>query len=223
MTRPQRTAPDPEQRRRAAAILDRLARQHPDAHVELQFETPLQLLVATILSAQSTDQRVNQVTPGLFRNYPDAEAFAQANMEQLQEAIHSTGFFRQKARNIKACCARLVERYGGEVPRDMESLVDLPGVGRKTANVIRSVAFGLPGIAVDTHCKRLSLRLGLATSNDPVKIEAQLGALYPESRWADVSRLFIWHGRYVCKARKPACDRCSLPDLCPWFQEQASS
>ncbi len=206
---------DTESQERAAEILERIAAQHPEARVELEFDTPLQLLVATILSAQSTDKRVNQVTPGLFRKYPTAEALAAADSEELERSIHSTGFFRQKAKSLKNCCTRLVQEHGGEVPTGMEALTALPGVGRKTANVIRAVAFGLPGIAVDTHCKRLSNRLELAVSTDPARIEACLAQLYPESRWADVSRLFIWHGRYTCKARRPLCEQCSLVDLCP--------
>lgn len=208
---------DTESQERAAEILERIAAQHPEARVELEFDTPLQLLVATILSAQSTDKRVNQVTPGLFRKYPTAEAFAAADSEELERSIHSTGFFRQKAKSLKNCCTRLVQEHGGEVPTSMEALTALPGVGRKTANVIRAVAFGLPGIAVDTHCKRLSNRLELAVSTDPARIEACLAQLYPESRWADVSRLFIWHGRYTCKARRPLCEQCSLADLCPFY------
>ena len=205
---------------RAAEVLVRLERRHVDAEVELHFRNPLELLIATILSAQSTDRRVNRVTPGLFKRYPGAAAFAAAGQAELEEAIHSTGFFRQKARNIRAACQMLVDRHGGEVPTEMADLVALPGVGRKTANVIRAVAFDLPGIAVDTHCRRVSSRLGLTTNHDPAKIEADLGGLYPPSQWADVSRLFIWHGRYVCKARKPACEDCPLPDLCPWFADE---
>ncbi len=143
--------------------------------------------------------------------------FAAADSEELERSIHSTGFFRQKAKSLKNCCTRLVQEHGGEVPTSMEALTALPGVGRKTANVIRAVAFGLPGIAVDTHCKRLSNRLELAVSTDPARIEACLARLYPESRWADVSRLFIWHGRYTCKARRPLCEQCSLADLCPFY------
>jgi len=207
---------------RAGEVLTRLRQLYPDARVELDFETPLQLLVATILSAQSTDRRVNLVTPVLFSRYPNAEALASADNEELQEVIRSTGFFRQKAKNLQACCQLLVDEHGGEVPSDMESLTALPGVGRKTANVVRAVAYKLPGIAVDTHCKRLSNRLQLTGQSDPVKIERDLGELYPESLWADVSRLFVWHGRYTCKARTPLCAECNLQDLCPWFAEQGA-
>lgn len=205
---------------RAGEVLARLRQLHPDARVELDFENPLQLLVATILSAQSTDRRVNLVTPVLFLRYPDASALAAADSEELQEIIRSTGFFRQKAKNLRACCRILVQEHGGEVPSDMDSLTALPGVGRKTANVVRAVAYGLPGVTVDTHCKRLSNRLQLTVQSDPVKIEHDLGELYPEYVWADVSRLFVWHGRYTCKARKPLCAECNLQDLCPWFLEQ---
>ena len=206
---------------RAGEILDRLEHCYPEAHVELDFDGPLQLLIATILSAQSTDKRVNQVTPGLFRKYPDANAFVAAARDELEEELHSTGFFRQKAKSVQSCCAKLVELHGGKVPCGMDELTALPGVGRKTANVVRVGAFGLPGIAVDTHCRRVSQRLGLTTESDPVKIERRLGELIPEGRWADISRLYIWHGRYTCKARGPACDRCGLVDLCPWPADQA--
>lgn len=204
---------------RAAEILERLDDAYPDARIELEFDGPLQLLVATILSAQSTDKRVNEVTPDLFRLYPDARAFAGADREELEEAIRSTGFFRQKAKHIQQACRRLVEEHDGEVPADMDALTALPGVGRKTANVLLAGAFDEPGIAVDTHCKRVSNRLGLVASDDPVAIEARLGELFPEGRWTDVSRLFIWHGRYTCKARTPRCEDCVLPDVCPWYRD----
>ena len=207
---------------RAGEVLARLRQLHPGARVELDFENPLQLLVATILSAQSTDRRVNLVTPALFLRYPDASALAAADSEELQEIIRSTGFFRQKAKNLRACCRILVQEHGGEVPSDMDSLTALPGVGRKTANVVRAVAYGLPGVTVDTHCKRLSNRLQLTVQSDPVKIEHDLGELYPEAVWAGVSRLFVWHGRYTCKARKPLCAECNLQDLCPWFLAQGA-
>jgi endonuclease-3 len=205
---------------RAAEVLVRLRSLHPQARVELDFETPLQLLIATILSAQSTDRRVNEVTPVLFARYEDAEALAAAEIDELEEVVRSTGFFRQKAKNVRACCQIIVDQHQGEVPPEMAELTALPGVGRKTANVVRSVAFGLPGITVDTHCKRLSHRLELAHENDPVKIEHELGAVFPEKDWAEVSRMFVWHGRYTCKARKPLCDECNLQDLCPWFSTQ---
>jgi endonuclease-3 len=207
---------------RPAVILDTLIESHPNARVELDFETPLQLLIATILSAQSTDKRVNLVTPELFARYPDAAAFAQAELTELEESIRSTGFFRQKSKSIRNCCQMLVSDHGGEVPADMVALTRLPGVGRKTANVVLAAGFGLPGIAVDTHCRRLSNRLELSAQKDPVKIEAELCALYPSARWAEVSKLFVWHGRYVCTARTPSCDRCGLLDLCPWAAANAA-
>ncbi len=212
---------DSELSDRAAEILDRLDAQHPTARIELDHSNAYELLVATILSAQSTDRRVNEVTPRLFAKYPDAAALATADREKLQEEIHSTGFFRQKSKSLMACARKLLEEDGGEVPSDMEALTGLPGVGRKTANVVRAGAFGLPGIAVDTHNRRLSNRLGLVAESDPVKIEHALGELYPPERWSDVSRLFVWHGRYTCKARRPLCEECSLADLCPWLRDQA--
>ncbi|NKB89925.1 MAG: endonuclease III [Acidobacteria bacterium] len=205
---------------RAAEVLTRLRELHPEARVELDHDNPLQLLIATILSAQSTDRRVNLVTPELFKKYPDAAALAGADQSELEEDLRSTGFFRQKAKNVIACCERIVEEHGGSVPEDMDDLTALPGVGRKTANVVRAVAFGLPGITVDTHCKRLSQRLGFTEQNDPVKIEHEVGSLFPPTVWADVSRLFVWHGRYTCKARTPLCAECNLQDLCPWFRDQ---
>lgn len=207
---------------RAAEVLRRLEAQHPAARIELDHESPFQLLVATILSAQSTDRRVNQVTPALFAKYPDPASLADAEISELEEEIHSTGFFRQKSKSLVACARKLVDEHGGEVPTEMDALIALPGVGRKTANVVRAGAFGLPGIAVDTHNKRLSNRLGLVAETDPVKIEHALGALLPPESWPRVSRLFVWHGRYVCKARTPLCAQCSLADLCPWLRDQGS-
>jgi endonuclease-3 len=206
----------------AAMILDRLEAAYPDACVELDFTTPLELLVATILSAQCTDKRVNLVTQSLFRDYPDARAYAEAAPEKLEEAIRSTGFFRQKTKSIQACCQRLVEEHGGEVPEDLEVLTTLPGVGRKTASVVMAVAYGHPAIAVDTHCRRVSQRLGLTFSKNPDVIERDLAELYPEERWSTISRIFIWHGRYTCKARRPACEDCGVDDLCPFYLDEAA-
>jgi len=203
----------------AASILDRLEAAYPDARVELDYTTPLELLVATILSAQCTDKRVNAVTRTLFRDYPDARSFAEEDPEIFQEAIRSTGFFRQKTKSVQACCARLVEEHGGEVPADLDLLTTLPGVGRKTASVVMAVAFGQPAIAVDTHCRRVSQRLGLTFSKNPDIIERDLAALYPEERWSTISRIFIWHGRYTCKSRRPLCEKCAVPDLCPFYQD----
>jgi endonuclease-3 len=198
--------------RRLAALL---ARQYPDAHCALHHNNPLQLLIATILSAQCTDARVNLVTPALFARYPDAKAFAAAEPRELEAAIQSTGFFRNKARNIQACCKALVERHGGEVPATMEELVPLAGVGRKTANVILGNAFGVPGITVDTHVGRLSRRMGLTTEEDPEKVERDLMRLIPKKDWTMFSHRMIFHGRQVCHARRPDCDGCTLAKVCP--------
>lgn len=202
-------------RRHAAKIVRELARLYPDAHCALHYRDPLQLLVATILSAQCTDVRVNMVTPALFERYPDAQAFAQAIPRELENAIKSTGFFRNKAKNIIACCRQLVADHGGKVPNTMEELVPLPGVGRKTANVILGNAFAVPGITVDTHVGRLSRRMGLTVQEDPVKVEFDLQALVPKKEWTMFSHRMIFHGRQVCAARKPACDRCTLARVCP--------
>jgi endonuclease-3 len=202
-------------RRRAGRIVRRLARLYPDAHCALHHRNPLELLVATILSAQCTDARVNLVTPALFARYPDARAFAAADPRELEKLIQSTGFFRNKARNIIGCCRQLVERHGGRVPSTLEELVELPGVGRKTANVILGTAYATPGITVDTHVGRLSRRLGLTAATDPVKVERDLMALLPRKHWTMVSHRLIFHGRQVCHARKPDCAGCGLAPLCP--------
>ncbi|MCI0463940.1 MAG: endonuclease III [Gemmataceae bacterium] len=202
-------------RKRARSIVRKLARLYPDAHCALNFGTPLQLLVATILSAQCTDVRVNLVTPALFARYRSARAFATADPRELESYIQSTGFFRNKARNIIACCKALVERHGGEVPGTMEELTALAGVGRKTANVILGNAFAVPGIPVDTHVARLSRRLGLTTRADPVKIERDLMELLPKKDWTMFSHRVIFHGRQVCQARRPDCAGCGLANLCP--------
>jgi endonuclease-3 len=208
------TTPDPL-RARARRVVRLLAQAYPDAQCALRYETPLQLLVATILSAQCTDSRVNLVTPALFARYPDAEAFAAAEPAGLERLIHSTGFFRNKARNIIACCRQLVEKHGGQVPRTMEELVPLPGVGRKTANVILGNAFAVPGIPVDTHVGRLSRRMGLTEADDPVKVESDLTRLVPRKAWTMFGHRMIFHGRQVCHARKPLCEHCTLAALCP--------
>jgi endonuclease-3 len=201
---------------RLSRIIEGLERAYPDAHCELAHSNPLELLIATILSAQCTDKRVNLVTPGLFRKYPAAAAFAQAPVAELATEIQSTGFFRNKARNIRACCQALVERHGGEVPRTMEELTALGGVGRKTANVVLGNAFGINcGVVVDTHVARLSQRLGLSANKDPGKIEADLMALVPRERWTWFSHWLIWHGRRRCAARKPDCQGCEIRSLCP--------
>lgn len=208
-----------ERRSRAAEIMRRL--EEPYAHLScgLRFETPLQLLVATILSAQCTDERVNAVTPDLFARYADAAAFAEADPEELEAAIRSCGFFRNKGKNIRGACALLVERHGGEVPRTMEELIALPGVARKTANVVLTHAFAInDGIAVDTHVGRLARRLGLSSETDPEKVERDLMELAPRERWGRLSDLLIWHGRLVCFARAPQCATCPVADLCPSAQ-----
>lgn len=206
----------------ALEVLRRIDEAYPEARVELRFSNPLELLVATILSAQCTDKRVNEVTETLFEDYPDAAAYADADPSELEEAVRPTGFFRQKAKNLRACCRDLVEKFDGQVPDTMEELTSLAGVGRKTASVLLAVAFDKPAIAVDTHCRRVSQRLGLTAADDPNKVEADLMDLYPEESWARITRLFIWHGRYTCKARKPRCEDCSLPDLCPWYQDNVA-
>jgi endonuclease-3 len=206
------TATLPAQARR---IVRGLARLYPDARCSLDFASPLQLLVATILSAQCTDVRVNQVTPALFARFPDAFAFAAADQAELEALIQSTGFFRNKARNIVLCCRQLVEQHGGEVPRTMDELVALAGVGRKTANVVLGNAFGVPGIPVDTHVGRLSQRLGLTRATDPVRIEQDLAGLIPRREWTALGHRMIYHGRQVCHSRKPLCADCALAALCP--------
>ena len=200
----------------AAKVMTRLKRDYPDAWCALRHRNALQLLIATILSAQCTDVRVNLVTKDLFRRYKTAADFAAADLSELESAIQSTGFFRNKARNIKACCQTLVERHKGIVPRDMEALVGLPGVGRKTANVVLGTAFNHPaGVVVDTHVGRLARRLGLTKQTDAVKIETDLMSLLPKSEWIRFSHRMIQHGRRVCLARRPQCDICSLRDICP--------
>ena len=201
---------------RTQKILSALKRVYPDAHCELNFSSPLQLLVATILSAQCTDKRVNLVTAELFKKYKTAKDFAVAPLAELEEAVKTTGFFRNKAKNIQACCAALVEKFGGEVPRTMDELHALAGVGRKTANVVLGNAFGINvGVAVDTHVTRLANRLGLAKGADAVKLERELMKLVPQKDWALFSHWLIWHGRRRCDARKPDCANCEIHKLCP--------
>jgi len=205
-------APDPV---RVRAILEQLRELYPDARSALDFQTPLQLLVATILSAQCTDERVNKVTPSLFAAYPDARAFAAADQAALEKAIHSTGFFRNKAKSIREAAADIVTKHGGEVPRTLDELTALRGVGRKTANVVLGNAYGIPGIVVDTHVTRLANRLGLTRETDPVKIEFALNPLVPRELWTLFSHWLILHGRAVCNARKPLCSACALSTHCP--------
>ena len=202
--------------KRTQKIISALKRVYPNAHCELNFSNPLQLLVATILSAQCTDKRVNLVTAELFKKYKTAKDFAAAPLAEVEEAVKTTGFFRNKAKNIKACCAALVEKFGGEVPRTMDELHALAGVGRKTANVVLGNAFGINvGVVVDTHVTRLCNRLGLVKGTDAVKIERELMKLVPQSDWTDFSHWLIWHGRRRCAARKPDCTSCEIKNLCP--------
>jgi len=205
---------------KVAAVLKVLDAHYPGAHCTLDFKNPFQLLVATILSAQCTDVRVNQVTPALFARFPTAREMAGASLAELEELIRPTGFFRNKAKSLKALCERLVAEYGGEVPTSLAELVKLPGIGRKTANVILGNAFGTPGIVVDTHLGRVAQRLGLTRQKDPVKIEFDLTALIPREKWTKFSHQLIWHGREICLARAPRCSRCPLLPWCDFGQGQ---
>jgi len=201
---------------RAAEIYDLLSEEYPEAHCELDFESPFQLAVSTILSAQTTDVRVNMVTPVLFDRYPDAAALAAARQEDVEEIVRTTGFFRNKAKNIIGFARGLMAEYGGEVPRTIEELSALPGVGRKTANVVLGNAFGIDeGVVVDTHVKRLSTLLRFTSEKTPEKIEQDLMKLFPSDRWTMLSHLLIWHGRRVCDAKKPRCEACVVSHLCP--------
>jgi endonuclease III len=203
-------------KQRALDVLARLKQLYPEAPCTLDYETPVQLMVATILAAQCTDARVNTVTPELFRRFPDAAALAGADLSELEELVRSTGFYRNKAKNIQAACRLIMEEFGGEVPQGMENLLKLPGVARKTANVVSAHAFGINiGVTVDTHVKRLTYRLGFTKHTEPVKIEQDLIKLLPQPDWENWSIRLVYHGRAVCDARNPACDRCTLADLCP--------
>ncbi len=202
-------------KKQAVELLERLENLYPDPKCALNFTNPLELLVATILSAQCTDVRVNQVTGPLFARYPDARAYAEAELAELEEGIRSTGFYRNKARNIIACAAALVDRHDGEVPSTMEELTALAGVGRKTANVVLGNVFDIPGMVVDTHVKRLANRFGWSRQSDPVKIEEDLCRLLPSSKWTSTSHVLILHGRALCKAPTPLCSFCPVLQLCP--------
>ncbi|MEI6362834.1 MAG: endonuclease III [Actinomycetes bacterium] len=206
-------------KRRARKMVVVLGDTYPDAHCELDFTTPLELLIATVLSAQCTDQRVNAVTPALFARYPDAAAYAAADRGELEVLITPTGFFRQKAATIQSIGQQLCDRYGGEVPRKQKDLVTLPGVGRKTANVVLGDAFGVPGITVDTHLGRLARRFGWTTNEDPEKVEIDLQELFARKDWTTMSHRVIWHGRRRCHARRPACGACPIAHWCPAFGE----
>ena len=205
--------------RRARRIHRLLGELYPDAHCELDFACPLQLLVATILSAQTTDQRVNAVTPTLFARYRTAADYAAADRAELEAIIQPTGFFRAKANALIGLGQALCDRYGGQVPARLENLVTLPGVGRKTANVVLGNAFGVPGITVDTHVGRLARRFGWTASTEPERVEAELGALFPKKDWTVLSHRLIWHGRRTCHARRPACGACPVAPLCPSYGE----
>ncbi len=204
-----------EDRKSVQEVLALLQQTYPDARIALNFSSPLELLVATVLSAQCTDVRVNQVTPALFRKYPDAAAYAAADPAELEEEIRSTGFYRNKARSLIGAAREIVASHGGEVPAGMEELIRLPGVGRKTANVILGNAFGIPGMVVDTHVRRVSFRLGWTRENDPEKIERDLCRLLPREQWTHASHLLIFHGRNICKAPVPLCTTCPVQHLCP--------
>jgi endonuclease III len=205
--------------RRARRIDRELAVLYPDAHTELNFGSPLELLVATILSAQTTDKQVNLITPTLFARYPNAADYAAADRDELEKVLRPTGYYHAKANSLMGLGQALCDRFGGEVPPRLRDLVTLPGVGRKTANVVLGNAFGIPGITVDTHFGRLARRFHWTTSTDPVKVEAEVGALIPRRDWTDLSQRMIWHGRRVCHARRPACGACGLARLCPSYGE----
>ncbi len=201
----------------AAAVLRILKKHYPDAHCELDFTNPLELLVATILSAQCTDRRVNMVTPALFKKYPTAKHYASAKREDVEKLIASTGFYRNKATSIIGMAQKVCADFGGEVPNNLDDLVTLPGVGRKTANVVLGNAFDVPGITVDTHFGRLARRFGWTVQTDPVKLEMEMNALFKPKDWTLLSHMLIWHGRRICHARKPACGACPMAKYCPSF------
>lgn len=204
-----------EIRQRIGKILEILRKEYPDAKTPLKHKNPLQLLIAVILSAQCTDERVNIVTPPLFARYKTAKDFAAAKQAELEGMIRSTGFYKAKAKNIIGCCQKLVEKYGGEVPKSLSELVELPGVGRKTANVVLGAVWNIPGVVVDTHVKRLTNRMGFSKNTDPEKIEQDIMKLLSDKDWNDFSICIIFHGRRVCNARKPLCDKCPVENLCP--------
>ena len=202
---------------RARVIYRILSKTYPNVRCELNYKTPFQLLVATVLSAQCTDKRVNQTTPALFKSYPHPLKMAHADIKDIQRLVKSTGFYRAKAKNIKSLSSKIITDFNGKVPNNLESLITLPGVGRKTANVVLGHAFGIPGITVDTHFGRLSRRFGWSKSLDPVKVEFEVGDLIPRKEWTNLSQRLIWHGRRVCHSRKPACGACPIAKYCPSF------
>jgi endonuclease-3 len=207
----------PEKKVRAKAIYRQLTKSYPNVRCELDYRNPFQLLVATVLSAQCTDKRVNQTTPALFKKYPNPKKMAKADVKDIQRLVKSTGFYRAKAKNIKALSNKIMEEFDGDVPSNIDDLITLPGVGRKTANVVLGNAFGVPGITVDTHFGRLSRRFGWSKQNDPVKVEFEVGELIAEKEWTNLSQRMIWHGRRVCHSRKPACGACPIANLCPSY------
>ena len=206
---------DSETRKEARAVYRILSKTYPEIRCELDFKNPLELIVATVLSAQCTDKRVNTITPALFKKYKTAKAYAGADIHQLEEMVFQTGFYRAKARHIKGIGIKLLEEFNGEVPNTLEELITLPGVGRKTANVVLGHAFDIPGITVDTHFGRLSRRFGWTKEMDPVKVERIVGELIPQKEWTNLSQRMIWHGRRICHSRKPACGACPVAKLCP--------
>jgi endonuclease-3 len=201
---------------RVTNIIKVLSKDIPDSTIALNFSTPFELLIATILSAQCTDVRVNEVTKGLFKKYRSPKDYAEAESKELEEDIRPTGFYRNKAKSIQRSCQELVDRFGGKVPKTLEALVTLPGVGRKTANVLLGNAFGIPGIVVDTHVRRVSQRIGLTKNDDPVKIEFDLMEIVPKEEWTHFSNLLVWHGRRTCMARKPLCETCTIRKWCDY-------
>jgi len=207
----------PDKKVRAKLIYRQLSKNYPNVRCELDYKNAFQLLVATVLSAQCTDKRVNQTTPALFKKYPNPQKMAKADLRDIQKLVKSTGFFRAKAKNIKGLSNKIMEDFDGKVPSNLEDLITLPGVGRKTANVVLGHAFGIPGITVDTHFGRLSRRFGLSKQSNPVKVEFEVGELIPEKEWTNLSQRMIWHGRRVCHSRKPACGACALAKLCPSY------
>jgi endonuclease-3 len=202
--------------KRVKEIIKILSQENPDSRIALRSSNPFELLIATILSAQCTDVKVNQVTVALFKKYRSAKEYAKANLTELEEDVRPTGFYRNKAKSIQKCCQELAARFGGEVPRTLEELVTLPGVGRKTANVILGNAFGIPGIVVDTHVHRVSQRIGLTKNDDPTKIEFDLMEIVPKEGWIHFSNLLVWHGRRTCVARKPLCEKCTIRKWCDY-------
>lgn len=206
-------------RQKVLEILNRLTSAYPDAAIQLKYSNNLELVIATILSAQCTDLQVNKVTQNLFKKYQSAADYLKVPLAELENDIRTTGFYHNKAKNIQGCCQGIIERFGGEIPQSIDDLTSLPGIGRKTANVVLGNAFGIPGMVVDTHVKRISRRLGLTQNTSPEKIEKDLCALIPAEQWTQTAHLFIFHGRRTCMARNPACYRCVVVDLCEWNEK----